>query len=268
MKLKLSAAVRNWRANLRPKVRRGWKKFLKEFREMYCKAKTSDSERYYTMMQRKTESPLVFYDRLNKVADKAGIDFDSSSKQRERHLKVFTKKLLDSRLRTTLQGQHIRKLRDLEYVLKQHEETTQGDDSDGPPPKRDFRADNVPHGRFQPKRSGRAYVIQDEGSPDEEDDDRKVSFQDVVEEVPNVSSVVSPAAGSAQPGSDSGKDGRQAQYISSAISRIIENSGWRPPPNGESRPAPKSPRFEDRNRTKFCERCNDLHVFAIFCTQS
>ncbi|GMF60003.1 unnamed protein product [Phytophthora fragariaefolia] len=44
MKLKLSAAVRNWRANLRPKVRRDWKKFLKEFREMYCKAKTSDSE--------------------------------------------------------------------------------------------------------------------------------------------------------------------------------------------------------------------------------
>ncbi|GMF64319.1 unnamed protein product [Phytophthora fragariaefolia] len=28
MKLKLSAAVRNWRANLRPKVRRDWKKFL------------------------------------------------------------------------------------------------------------------------------------------------------------------------------------------------------------------------------------------------
>ncbi|GMF39981.1 unnamed protein product [Phytophthora fragariaefolia] len=110
MKLKLSAAVRNWRANLRPKVRRDWKKFLKKFREMYCKAKTSDSERYYTMMPRKSENPLEFYYRLNKVADKAGIDFDSSSKQRERHLKMFTKKLLDSRLRTTLQGQRIRKL--------------------------------------------------------------------------------------------------------------------------------------------------------------
>ncbi|GMG18310.1 unnamed protein product [Phytophthora fragariaefolia] len=172
MKLKLSAAVRNWRANLRPKVRRDWKKLLKEFREMYCKAKTSDSERYYTMTQRKSESPLEFYYRLNKVADKAGIDFASSSKQRERHLKVFTMKLLDSRLRTILRGQRIRKLRDLEYVLKQHEEMTQGDDYDGPPHKRDFRADNVPHGRFQPKRSGRAYVIQDEDSPDEVEDDR------------------------------------------------------------------------------------------------
>ncbi|GMF19437.1 unnamed protein product [Phytophthora fragariaefolia] len=138
MKMKLSSAVRNWLANLRPK--------------------------------RKSESPLEFFYHLNKVADKAGIDFDSSSKQQEQLLKVFTKKLWDSRLRTTLQDQLIRKLRDLEYVLKQHEEMTQLDDYDGPPPKRDFRADNVPHGRFQPKRSGRAYVVQDEDSPDEEDD--------------------------------------------------------------------------------------------------
>ncbi|GMF37873.1 unnamed protein product [Phytophthora fragariaefolia] len=135
---------------------------------------------------------------------------------------------------------------------------TQEDDYDGPPPKRDFRADNVPHCRFQPKRSGRAYVIQDEGSRDEEEDDREVRFQDVVEEVPNVPSTVSPAAGSAQPGSDSGKDGIQAQGISSTVFRIIENSGWRPPPNGEFRPAPRSPRLEDRNCTKFCERCNDF----------
>ncbi|GMF39980.1 unnamed protein product [Phytophthora fragariaefolia] len=134
----------------------------------------------------------------------------------------------------------------------------QGDDYDGPPPKRDFRADNGSRGRFQPKGSGRAYVIQDEDSPDEDKDDREVRFQDVVEEVPNVPSAVSPAAGSTQPGSDSGKDGSQAQDISSAVFRIIENSGWRPPPNGDFRPAPRSPRFEDRNRTKFCERCNDF----------
>ncbi|GMF16757.1 unnamed protein product [Phytophthora fragariaefolia] len=258
MKLKLSAAVRNWRANLRPKVRRDWEKFLKGFREIYGKAKTSDSERYYTMTQRKSESPSELYYRLNKVANKAGIGFDSSSQQRERHLKVFTKKLLDSRFRTTLQGQRIRKLRDLEYVLKLHEEMTQGDDYDGPPPKRDFRVDNVPHGRIQPKRSGRAYVIHDEDSPDEEKDDREVRFQDVVEEVPNVPSAVDPAVGTAQTGIDSGKDGGQAQDISNTVFWIIENSGWRPPPNGEFRPAPRSPRFEDRNRTKFCERCNDF----------
>ncbi|GMF49089.1 unnamed protein product [Phytophthora fragariaefolia] len=141
--------------------------------------------------------------------------------------------------------------------MKQHEEMTQGDDYDGPPPKRDFRADNVPHGRFQPRRSGRPYVIQDEDSPGEVEDDREVRFQDVVEEFPDVPSTASSAAGSAQPGNDSGKDGSQEQAISSAVFQIIESSGWRPPPNGEFRPAPRSPRFEDRKRTKFCERCND-----------
>ncbi|GMF55437.1 unnamed protein product [Phytophthora fragariaefolia] len=132
------------------------------------------------MMQRKSESPLEFYYRLNKVADKAGIDFDSSSKQRERHLKVFTKKLLDSRLRTTLQGQ--------------------------------------------------PYVIQDEDSPDEDEDDREVHFQDLVEDVPNVPPAVSPAAGSAQPGSDSG--GR-AQDIS-------KNEEYLP-----DLPRPDQPRLEE-----------------------
>jgi hypothetical protein len=35
MKLKLSGPVRNWRANLDPKIRRKWKSLLKEFREMH-----------------------------------------------------------------------------------------------------------------------------------------------------------------------------------------------------------------------------------------
>ncbi|EGZ06451.1 hypothetical protein PHYSODRAFT_254477 [Phytophthora sojae] len=162
MKLKMPAPVRNWRANLELKVRRDRKRFLKAFREKYCKAKTSDSERYYTMIQKKSETPLEFYYRLNKVAEKAGLDFKSSSKARKRHLKVFMKKLLGTRLRSTLQGQRIRSLKDVEYVLKQHEDMAQDDDYDTPPVMRDFRADNVSHGRFHPKRSGRAFVVQSE----------------------------------------------------------------------------------------------------------
>ncbi|KAL3659488.1 hypothetical protein V7S43_015479 [Phytophthora oleae] len=60
MKLKLFPAVRKWRVNLSPKVRRKWKDFLNVFKERYCKAKTSDAERYYTMIQKKTETPLDF----------------------------------------------------------------------------------------------------------------------------------------------------------------------------------------------------------------
>jgi len=121
------------------------------------KAKTSDSERYYTMIHKKLKSPLEFYYRLNMVADKAGIKFDSSTKQREWHLKVFSKKMADSPLRTTLQGQRLHQLSDVEYVLKQHEEMNQDDDTDTPGPRRDFRAGNVARDRFRHKRSGRAY---------------------------------------------------------------------------------------------------------------
>ncbi|KAK1932601.1 hypothetical protein P3T76_012185 [Phytophthora citrophthora] len=80
IKLKLSPAVRNWRANLTPKVRRKWKDFFKAFKERFCKAKTSDAERYDTMVQKKNETPLDFYYRLNKVADRAGVDIDGSDK--------------------------------------------------------------------------------------------------------------------------------------------------------------------------------------------
>ncbi|POM65991.1 Hypothetical protein PHPALM_18219 [Phytophthora palmivora] len=176
MKLKLSPAVRNWRANLRPKIRRKWKDFLKAFKERYCKAKTPDAERYYTMFQKKSETPLDFYYRLNKVADRAGIQIDGSSKYREQHLKAFTKKLSDSRLRTTLQGKRLRSLEDVEYVLKQHEDLTLEDDYDTPPPKRDFRADNVPRDKFRMKRSGRAYLAKSEDDSDE--GDRQVKFDD------------------------------------------------------------------------------------------
>lgn len=93
-KLKLSPSVRSWRASLNTSVRRNWKKFLRAFRENYCKAKTSDSERYYTMLQKKSETPREFYYRLDKVADKAGIDFRSTDKLCDRHLKVFIKNSL------------------------------------------------------------------------------------------------------------------------------------------------------------------------------
>ncbi|OWY95121.1 hypothetical protein PHMEG_00034958 [Phytophthora megakarya] len=77
-KLKLSSAVRDWRGNLDESVRQSWKRFVKAFREEYCKAKTPDSEYYYTTFQRKSETPREFYYRLNKIAGKADIDVKST----------------------------------------------------------------------------------------------------------------------------------------------------------------------------------------------
>ncbi|KAE8979693.1 hypothetical protein PR001_g24238 [Phytophthora rubi] len=139
MKLRLPSSVRDWRYNLDEPVRCSWKRFLKAFKEKYCKARMSDSERYYIMVQKKKETPLEFFYRLNRVADKAGINFRKSSKVMERHFKNFTKKLLDSSLRATLQGYSLRNLEDLEFILKQYEKMRQDDNAEIPSPRREPR---------------------------------------------------------------------------------------------------------------------------------
>ncbi|OWY99918.1 hypothetical protein PHMEG_00028999 [Phytophthora megakarya] len=57
LRLKLSSSTRNWRSQLSPHVRRDWTRFSKEFKVKYCKSKMPDSEKYYTMKQRKAETP-------------------------------------------------------------------------------------------------------------------------------------------------------------------------------------------------------------------
>ncbi|OWZ04087.1 hypothetical protein PHMEG_00024072 [Phytophthora megakarya] len=75
-KLKLSSAVRDWRGNLDESVR--WKRFAKAFREEYCKAKTPDSEYYYTTFQKTLSDVGRFYYRSNKIDDNADIDIKST----------------------------------------------------------------------------------------------------------------------------------------------------------------------------------------------
>ncbi|OWZ02470.1 hypothetical protein PHMEG_00025960 [Phytophthora megakarya] len=121
-KQKLSTVVRDWQGNLDESQHRSWKRFVKAFREEYCKAKTPDSEYYYTTFQKTLSDVGRFYYRSNKIDDNADIDIKSTDIARDRHLKVFIKKLKDAQLRSTLQGQRIRVLKALEHILKQHEE--------------------------------------------------------------------------------------------------------------------------------------------------
>ncbi|OWY93447.1 LOW QUALITY PROTEIN: hypothetical protein PHMEG_00037164 [Phytophthora megakarya] len=116
-KLKLSSAVRDWCGNLDESL----EALCESLPGRVLKAKTPDSEYYYTTFQRKSETPREFYYRLNKIAGKADIDIKSTDIARDRHLKVFIKKLKDIQLRSTLQGQRVRSLKDLEHILKQHE---------------------------------------------------------------------------------------------------------------------------------------------------
>jgi hypothetical protein len=88
LKMKMSSAVRNWRDQLPKHVQSNWKALSKEFRRKYLKTRTSESERYFTMKQKTSETPLKFLYRLNDAAAKAGIKYWSSGIRRSARQEV------------------------------------------------------------------------------------------------------------------------------------------------------------------------------------
>ncbi|POM70779.1 Hypothetical protein PHPALM_12734, partial [Phytophthora palmivora] len=118
LKLKLPGAARDWFNQLPKHTQRDWRELASAFRKKYCKARSSYSERYFTMEMKNSESALNFFYRLNSAAGKADIDFRKSSKRLEKHIRRFITKLRDTRLKTSLQGQRFRNIADLEYVSR------------------------------------------------------------------------------------------------------------------------------------------------------
>ncbi|EGZ24380.1 hypothetical protein PHYSODRAFT_325503 [Phytophthora sojae] len=168
LKMKMSSPFRNWRGQLPKQVQNDWKTLASEFRKKYLKARTSDSERYYTMKQKGGESALEYFYRLNDAAGKASINYRSSRKDVSHHVKRFIKGLKDSDLKQALKSQRFKRIPDLEFALEQDEEVTLGGGYDTPPSRtRDFRADNAGQGRFKPRRTGRAFVGLDGSDSDD-----------------------------------------------------------------------------------------------------
>ncbi|POM79742.1 Hypothetical protein PHPALM_2517 [Phytophthora palmivora] len=117
LKLKLPVSARDWFNQLPMSVSRDWKELSSEFKKRYCKARSSYSERYFTMAMKDSETPLEFFYRLNSAAGKADIDFRKS----------------------------FRRISDLEYALQQDEDVCRTGDQEMTTTKpRDFRAHNIP----------------------------------------------------------------------------------------------------------------------------
>ncbi|OWZ18239.1 hypothetical protein PHMEG_0007708 [Phytophthora megakarya] len=236
-KLKLSSAVRDWRGNLD---------------ESYCKAKTPDFEYNYTTFQSKSETPRKFYYRLNKIAGKADIDIKSTDVARERHLKVFIKKLKDTQLRSTLQGHRARSLKDLEHILKQHEEI--------------WKSDSALGSRQRQKLNNRAYNV-NEDEVFASDDERQVLFEQGVEGAHQKVSFGESVSDKDVDGlSGDILDGNmmfRKQDVTSEVYRILENSGWRPP-NSENRSPPKTD-FGRPQQTRHCDNCGEGSHSTEFC---
>ncbi|KAE9051437.1 hypothetical protein PR001_g1455 [Phytophthora rubi] len=130
LKMKMSSAVRNWRGQLSKHVQNDWRRLSGEFKRKYLKARTSESERYYTMRQKSNESAMEFFYRLNEAAVKAGIRYKKGKKDSAHHIKRFIKNLRDQQLKANLRNTRFHNLNDLEYVLQQDEDLgLDGEDS-------------------------------------------------------------------------------------------------------------------------------------------
>ncbi|KAK1932281.1 hypothetical protein P3T76_012275 [Phytophthora citrophthora] len=274
LKLKLPVSARDWFNQLPKSVSRDWKELSSEFKKRYCKARSSYSERYFTMAMKDSETPLEFFYRLNSAAGKADIDFRKSSKRLEKHVLRFITKLKDARLKTSLQGQRFRRISDLEYALQQDEDVWRTGDQETTAAKpRDFRADNIPRGQFKPKRMNRTYVARDLDSEDSDDDDSEnykgslKSNQDNRDQtgdsrLPSATSESTCDGNTAQTSSSASTAPPSAdwtQTLTNEVYRVMDNMGWRPPPqspSGSSGQGFHQKRHENGGYwNKFCEKC-------------
>ncbi|OWY99150.1 LOW QUALITY PROTEIN: hypothetical protein PHMEG_00029902 [Phytophthora megakarya] len=252
LKMKMPSAVRNWRSQL-PKHN-----LSTEFRREYLKSSTSEPERCFSMRQKSSESALDFFYRLNEAAaDKAGINYRKSKKEREEHIKRFLKNLKDSQLKVGLRKQRFKDLEDLVYVLKQDRDAVVDGYVRSSSQKRDFRADNIPSSRHRPK--GRAFVGLNE---DEAGWDSEGTFDEVEEVNPKVESKIVERGSLCGPSAEVRTQPTPTeQDIHNAVYRVMENAGWRPHQSGSQsgwqspRPRWQSPRPNNPDRNEFCEQC-------------
>ncbi|EGZ21098.1 hypothetical protein PHYSODRAFT_255368 [Phytophthora sojae] len=104
LRLKSPSSARNWRQQLPRHTRDTWSLLSRAFKNKYCRSKVSDSERNFTMAQKRTESALDFFYRLNAGANKVNVNFKKSPRTREMHIKLFIRNLSESRLRSSLKS--------------------------------------------------------------------------------------------------------------------------------------------------------------------
>jgi hypothetical protein len=156
-------------------------------------------------------------------------------------------------------------------ALEQNKEVLIRTNLDPVTPIFDFRADNVPQGRFRqpPKRTGRAYVARDEDAEEASENMTDMS-QGIVEDVrvPTRDSGVAREPETTQatvPVPVTHQVPDWMQRLADEVYRVVDNMGWRtPPPRYPRLPAPKEPRqnpgFQQQRRDnpnwdKFCEKC-------------
>ncbi|GMF15258.1 unnamed protein product [Phytophthora fragariaefolia] len=134
------------------------------------------------------------------------------------------------------------------------------------PPRRDFRADNDPQGRFKARRPGRAFVAQGSEPDSSSEFERRVRFEGLDDEAKPAAqvalakgrekSVTEPAPAETQ-------SVFKVENVTKEIYRVLDAEGWRPPPqfgnadvrsgNPDLRSRPMSPRSSNSPWQRTCE---------------
>ncbi|KAJ0389798.1 hypothetical protein P43SY_012128 [Pythium insidiosum] len=118
-------------------ARRSWSTLAAAFTKEFCTSRQSEAERYFTLKQRKGETPREHLWRLNAAARKARIPISTPDDLRH-HVSRFIKSLADSDIRVALIGRPFRTLEELERALP-HTYWAYGDDA-GADDDTDFKA--------------------------------------------------------------------------------------------------------------------------------
>ncbi|KAJ0390886.1 hypothetical protein P43SY_010847 [Pythium insidiosum] len=120
LELYLRGAAEAWYQQLGA-ARRSWSTLAAAFTKEFCTSRQSEAERYFTLKQRKGETPREHLWRLNAAARKARIPISTPDDLRH-HVSRFIKSLADSDIRVALIGRPFRTLEELERALRAYEE--------------------------------------------------------------------------------------------------------------------------------------------------
>ncbi|EGZ09379.1 hypothetical protein PHYSODRAFT_522509 [Phytophthora sojae] len=287
LRVRLTGSLKDWCAQLPDDVRSDWKKLSHVFKKEWCRTLSSKAERYYSMEMKDSDTPRMFFYRLNHAAKKAGIPYLRPTVDREAHIRRFIKALTDSRLRTTLQGQRFDTLDELEKILKRIEALRQ---DEGYEQKR-HPAQGLQFGRFKPpqrRAEGRAFKAEGvEVDPSlgrhahfQDDYDLKYeadSEEDVDRSAERTVSSTVPAPAPAAASSAQAEPSRSTSLTDEEICRVAERLAWKPiaqryDRGGDQHPEQKCDECGSRNHPTdkcwsrlICGRCHDEGHPTQFC---
>ncbi|EGZ11513.1 hypothetical protein PHYSODRAFT_336037 [Phytophthora sojae] len=269
LRMRLTGSLKDWRTQLTDDVRSDWKKLSHVFKKEWCRTLSSKAERYYSMEMKDSDTPRMFFYRLNHVTKKAGIPYRGPTAE------------------DYSSGKRFDTLDELEKTLKRIEDLRQDESYE----QKRRPAQGLQFGRFkppQPRAEGRAFKAEGvEVDPSlgrhahfQDDYDLKYeadSAEDVDRSAERTVSSPVPAPAPAAASSAQAEPSRSTSLTNEEIFRVAEKLAWKPNAQcydrgGDQHPEQKCDECGSRNHPTdkcwsrlICGRCHDEGHPTQFC---